>query len=581
MRRFRHTVAIAAACVLSAACSGVGWSTAEARKTRGADERPIGTAGHSGDHQESVAAIVDAREAPAFVGHDKDGSRLWTLTKQFYQKRDDRFAWIDRRQPRPQMDDLIRVLEHVDRDGLDPALYDAATLADRRKDAGRGFLTAKGFDPAKAAALDVWLTYLYLEYASDITNGVGGLAHADPHWQIKASPVDTVALLDSAIEQNRVAQSLEDLLPHDPRYVALRDMLANYREIARRGGWSLVPAQLKLKPGQQSAAIPAIAKRLAVTGDYAGSADDRARAFSPELEEAVKRFQQRHGLEPDGVIGPSVVTEMNVPIDARVSQIALNLERLRWLPRDLGDPHILVSIPEYRLEVWERSKVALDMKVVVGKKDTPTPIFNDEMTHVIFAPYWNVPTDIAQKETLPHVMRDPAFLDKMNMEVLDNCGRVTDPSSVDVSTPGAYRFRQRPGASNSLGFVKFMFPNQFNVYLHDTPADSLFARATRSFSHGCVRIEKPEELAEYVLRDQPDWTQEKIEAAMHGGQEKTVRLRAPLPVYLGYWTARVSPDGFAQFRRDIYGIDQRQAALLAAMLEKIKARTAAASRSMT
>ncbi len=206
------------------------------------------------------------------------------------------------------------------------------------------------------------------------------------------------------------------------------------------------------------------------------------------------------------------------------------------------------------------------MKVVVGKKDTPTPIFNDEMTQVVFAPYWNVPDSIAQKETLPNVMRDSSFLEKTNMEVLDRTGHVIDPSTIDLSNPGAYRFRQRPGRSNSLGSVKFMFPNQFNVYLHDTPADSLFARATRSFSHGCVRVEDPEALAEYVLRDQPEWTRERIESAMHGTEQKTVSLRTPLAVYLGYWTARVTPDGIVQFREDIYRIDEHQTGMLVKLL---------------
>jgi murein L,D-transpeptidase YcbB/YkuD len=190
------------------------------------------------------------------------------------------------------------------------------------------------------------------------------------------------------------------------------------------------------------------------------------------------------------------------------------------------------------------------------------------MTYLIFAPYWNVPDSIAQNETLPNVMRDPSFLEKTNMEVLDKSGHVVDPSAVDLSNPGEYRFRQRPGGSNSLGSVKFMFPNQFNVYLHDTPADSLFARATRSFSHGCVRVEEPEALAEYVLRDQPQWTRERIESAMHANEETTVKLKASIPVYLGYWTARVTPDGVVQFRPDIYGIDEQQTTLLVRLLHR-------------
>jgi len=524
----------------------------------------------------TVANIVGASAPPPFVGHGGDSARRWTTTRQFYQKRGNEPAWLDGRQPRRQMDDLIHTLQQVERDGLDPELYDPVALAERRADAGRGFLRRKGFDPDTAASLDVWLTFLYLQYASDITNGVGNLSRIDPNWQIKPSRVDTAAVLASAIDQNRVAQSLEDLLPRDPQYLALRDTLARYRDIARKGGWPSVPGSLRIKAGQRNAAVPVLARRLAATGDYTGRLDDNARIYNSDLVEAVKRFQRRHGLEPDGVVGADVVSEMNVPVDRRIEEIKLNLERLRWLPRDLGDRHILVNIPEYRLEIWDHGSVPLAMNVVVGKTDTPTPIFNDTMTYIVFAPYWNIPSEIAEKETLPNVMSDSAFLQKANMEVLDASGHVVDPSTVDLSAPGAYRFRQRPGASNSLGTVKFMFPNQFGVYLHDTPADSLFARATRSFSHGCVRVEQPEALAEYVLRDQPEWTRDRIDTARHGSEETIVKLKSTLPVYLGYWTARVTPDGLVQFRKDIYGIDERQTAMLAGMLRRIKARTAAA-----
>jgi L,D-transpeptidase YcbB len=543
--RIRGSVALALVCVLPAAC---------------AERKPHAT------NEITVAQIVGATSPPAFVGRDAVSARRWSITRQFYQKRGNEPAWLRGRQPRPQMDELIATVQHVDRDGLDPELYAMSALAQRRAEAGRGFLTAKGFDPDTAASLDVWLTYLYLQYASDITSGVGNLSHLDPNWQIKPSRIDTAALLQSAIDGNRVAQSLDDLLPRDPQYVALRDTLATYRAIAQNGGWRALPAVLKLKPGQRSPAVASIAQRLAVTGDYSGPVPGSLTRYAGDLVEAVKRFQRRHGLEPNGIVSASVVAEMNVPVERRIAQIQLNLERLRWLPRELGDPHILVNIPEYRLEVWDHGQVPLAMNVVVGKEDTPTPIFNDTMTYVIFAPYWNVPDSIAQNETLPNVMRDPSFLEKTNMEVLDRSGHVVDPSTVNLTNPGEYRFRQRPGASNSLGSVKFMFPNQFNVYLHDTPADSLFARATRSFSHGCVRIAQPEALAEYVLRDQPDWTPERIASAMHGREETTVKLKSPLPVYLGYLTARVTPDGLVQFRKDIYGIDEQQTALLVRIL---------------
>jgi murein L,D-transpeptidase YcbB/YkuD len=287
--------------------------------------------------------------------------------------------------------------------------------------------------------------------------------------------------------------------------------------------------------------------------------NDGDTAYGPDLQEAVKRFQRRHRLEPDAVVGASAIAQMNVPVQERVRQLEQNLERWRALPRDLGDRYILVNIPEYRLEVWDGDRVPLTMRVVVGKKDTPTPIFSDAMTYVVFAPYWNVPADIVKKETLPSVMRDPAFLERTNMEVLDRRGNTIDPSTADLSDGGGYRFRQRPGTSNSLGLVKFIFPNEFNVYLHDTPAESLFSRARRSFSHGCVRLAEPEKLAQYVLGDQPQWTADRIDQAMHSGQERTVKLARPIPVYLGYWTARVSADGLLQFSDDVYGIDARQA----------------------
>jgi murein L,D-transpeptidase YcbB/YkuD len=218
----------------------------------------------------------------------------------------------------------------------------------------------------------------------------------------------------------------------------------------------------------------------------------------------------------------------------------------------------------------------LSMRVVVGTPDTQTPIFNDEMTHIVFAPYWNVPADIAKKETLPAVVRDPAFLDRMNMAVVDAGGREVDPESIDLASPDSYRFRQRPGTSNALGLVKFMFPNQFNVYLHDTPADSLFARTSRSLSHGCVRLEQPEKLAEYVLRDQPGWTVDRIGQAMHAGQERTVKLSRRIPVYLGYWTSRAGSDGTVQFHEDVYRIEERLSAKLAERLGRMKTSAVAA-----
>lgn len=495
---------------------------------------------------------------PPYTAHDPEGAKLWKETRAFYEERGFAAAWVEGAKPRAQMDDLIEALRHASREGLDPDLYNVRMLEERRKEASEGFLTNKGFDPKEAGALDVWLTYLYMKYASDLADGLSDLAHADPSWKIKPEEFDPQAHLEQALSGNRIVESLADLTPKIPEYERLRTVLHAYREQQASGGWPTVP-RMKLKPGQKSPHVAALATRLAASGDYTGAVppDGASAVYGPELQEAVKIFQRRHGLTDDGAVGPEVIAALNVPLDRRLDQIALNMERWRWLPRDLGDRYILVNIPEMRLDVFEGRSVPLSMRVVVGKTETPTPIFNDEMTHIVFSPYWNVPDSIAQGETLPSVLNDPGFLERQNMEVVDTSGNVVDPGSIDLNDPTAYRFRQKPGAGNSLGLVKFMFPNQFNVYLHDTPADSLFERAARSFSHGCVRVAEPVALAKYVLRDQPEWTDERIREAMQAGTEKHVKLKDPIPVFLGYWTARVHPDDTVQFRKDIYGVDGR------------------------
>ena len=537
-----------------------------------------GSAHQPNETETALQQIVQGKSRPDYVTPDREGARLWKLTRTFYMRRQFAPAWIEDRSPRKQMNALIRAVHAADREGLDPELYSASLLDRRMEDASKGFLTKRGFKPGEAVAMDVWLTWLYMKLASDLADGVSDLAHTDPNWKIQTETFDPLALLETALRDNRIAESLFELTPINPDYRALQKALAEYRRQAAGGGWPAVPANLKIKPGQSSLQASALARRLAASGDYSGKvpADGQAAPYNAELQDAVKRFQRRHGLADDGVAGAALAVEMNVPLDARLRQIQLNMERWRWLPRDLGERYILVNIPDMRLDVWDRGTIPVSMRVVVGKPDTQTPIFNDTMTYIVFAPFWNVPTDIAKNETLPEVVRDPGFLNRMNMAVVDTAGKEVDPSSIDLDNPGSYRFRQRPGTSNALGLVKFMFPNQFNVYLHDTPADSLFARASRSFSHGCVRLEQPEKLAQYVLRDQPEWTSERISEAMHAGEEHHVKLKAPLPVYLGYWTARVTADGVVQFRKDVYGIDGRLTSKLAERLNRLKSSAVAA-----
>ena len=540
--------------------------------------------GGSDREQEMNAALrtVASGTRPPYAAHDPEGASLWKKTQAFYEKRSFAPAWVEGAKPRPQMDELIEALRDSSREGLDPDLYNVTMLEERRKEASKGFLTDKGFDPKEAGALDVWLSYLYMKYASDIADGLSDLAHADPAWKIEPEKFDARGHLENAIADGSIKSSLAELTPRVPEYQRLRELFGRYKDQQQKGGWPKVPA-MKLKPGQKSPQVGALAKRLAASGDYSGSmpAEGTPIAYSTDLQEAVKVFQRRHGLTDDGAVGPEMIAALNVPLEQRLNQIAMNMERWRWLPRDLGDRFMLVNIPEMRLDVFEGDNVALTMRVVVGKQDTPTPIFNDEMTHVVFSPYWNVPDSIAQGETLPAVINDPGFLQRTNMEVVDKAGNVVDASSVDLNDPTAYRFRQKPGADNSLGLVKFMFPNQFNVYLHDTPADSLFERAARSFSHGCVRVEDPVALAQYVLRDQPEWDAERIREAMHAGTEKHVKLKNSIPVFLGYWTARVRPDNTVQFRRDVYGVDAKLQGRLNDRLARLRRSAEAATAATT
>jgi murein L,D-transpeptidase YcbB/YkuD len=516
---------------------------------------------------EAMRGVLDDTARPAFVTADAEGTALWKQTRQFYEQRAFVPVWIKDAKPRDQMEDLIEALQKVDQHGLDPELYSATLIKTRREEATKGFLTDPGFDPKEAGKLDVWLTYLYLKHAADVANGLSDLASADKRWKITPDAFDPLAHLNDAVEKDRVVEALNELQPQHREYTQLRESLATYRQIAAKGGWPTVPDTLKLKPGQTSPAVAALANRLAVTGDFTGTAPA---SYDTALQDAVKHFQTRHGLAAAGLIGAETIAAMNVPVEARIRQIELNLERWRWLPQNLGDRYILVNVPEMRLRVHEGGNIPLAMNVVVGTPATPTPIFNDEMQYVVLSPYWNVPDSIAQGETLPGLMKDPNYLARNNMEIVDKAGKVVSASDMDAAALDGYRFRQRPGKANSLGLVKFMFPNQYNVYLHDTPADSLFARAGRAFSHGCVRVEDPMALAKYVLKDQNEWTTEAINAAMHSGTEKSVSLTKKIPVYLGYWTSHVDEAGVLNFRADVYGIDADQGRRLTERMNRLK-----------
>ena len=339
-------------------------------------------------------------------------------------------------------------------------------------------------------------------------------------------------------------------------------MLFRSREVVARGGWPLIPDGATLQPSDRGPPVAALRERLRLEDDLAPAAEQDADLFDAALEQALKQFQRRHGLVADGAVSAATRAELNVPVEHRVQQLELNLERWRWLPNDLGRRHIIVNIAAFELEVVDEEAVVLAMRVVVGRLYNRTPVLSDTMRYLVLNPYWHVPRSIAAEELLPKVERDPSYLRRYKLRVFPSSGpdaREIDPTTVDWSaiTPAHFPFwlRQDPGPLNALGRVKFMFLNKFNVYLHDTPARPLFEETQRDFSHGCIRIQQPIELAVYLLRQDPRWNRDAILRALDNGVDRSVPLPEPMPIHLLYWTAWADGDGTIQFRRDIHGRD--------------------------
>jgi murein L,D-transpeptidase YcbB/YkuD len=519
-----------------------------------------------------LKAIVENPRPPGFVDPDGEGLRIWKAERRFYEARGFRLAWISGERPRREAADLLDAIARAGRDGLDPADYDLEGVSTLRASGSRNPFRRRSLDARSALDADLRLTYVFMKLASHLSSGRIEPEGLDPHWHVAPRAVDLPAILHDALESGSVAESLDRLPPAHPEYRALRDALERYRAIQRDGGWPQLPPDFEATRGDRDPAIQTLRRRLAATGDLAGappaaSQDPHASIYDELVAAAVARVESRHGLRPDGVLDRAAVAAMNVPVERRIEQITLNLERWRWLPERFGDRHLIVNIPTFELVGLDEAEPTIRMRVIVGTRENPTPVFVDRMTHIVFSPHWNVPASIARDETLPAVLEDPAYLDRNQLEVVDGT-EVIDPATIDWSLVEPddfqYRFRQKPGARNALGLVKFMFPNQFSVYLHDTPTDRLFGRAGRDYSHGCVRVEKPAELAAWVLRDQPEWTPDHIAGAMQAGTERTVRLVRPIPVFLLYHTAWIGTDGMTNFRDDLYGHDRRQAALLEA-----------------
>jgi L,D-transpeptidase YcbB len=497
---------------------------------------------------------------PAFVRSDED--RVEKDLRRFYRGRRGRRAWIEMGRPNGPARELVEVLGQADREGLRPASYRVDRIRERFEELAGGLNPLATPDPRELADLELLLSHSYLKYAGHVLHGRVRPRALPAGWHTRPRSADLPQTLERALRQDGIRGSLERLAPEHPQYQRLRIVLARYREIAAQGGWPRVPRGRTLKLGSRDPRVAALRRRLILSGDLSGNA--AAGPYDRVVEKAVRSYQIRNGLEPTGRVGPDDVAMLDVPVEERVRQIELNLERWRWMPRSLGERHLLVNVPEFVLRLYEGERMRWAMRVVVGKEFTRTPIFSDTLTHVVFNPYWNVPETIAAEEIAVEAMRNPGFLASQNMRVFAGHGedaREVDPYSVNWSavagdaTGFPYSIRQDPGEHNALGHVKFLLPNRFNVYLHDTPMEHLFEKSERDFSHGCIRIEQPLLLAEYLLRGS-DWSSARIAAAIDSSHERHVKVPRPIPVHILYWTVWVDDEGAAHFRDDLYGIDR-------------------------
>jgi murein L,D-transpeptidase YcbB/YkuD len=412
------------------------------------------------------------------------------------------------------------------------------------------------------ADLELLASHELVRFAGDLRNGRLSPRAVDPELFVQAEPMTPSTVLGDAAAAQDFERFLADLTPANPYYRRLRRVLADHRAVERQGGWPTLDAGSSLRQGDRDPRVRVLRERLSATRDITVPASDPS-LFDAALDQAVRRFQARHGLEVDGIVGPNTRAALNTPVETRLQQIVVNMERWRWMSDDLGRRYILVNLAGFELDVVEDGRNVLNMRVVVGRPYRRTPVFTGRMTYLEFNPTWTVPPTIARVDILPKLREDPGYLAEENMLVYrgwDADARPLDPTIIDWRAVDPrripYRIVQQPGPKNALGRVKFMFPNRFHVYLHDTPSRELFERTVRTFSSGCIRIEKPLEMAEYLLDGDQGWTRERMEAVIAGGKRTAVPLPRPLPVYLTYSTVWVGEGGTVHFRNDVYGRDQ-------------------------
>ena len=463
--------------------------------------------------------------------------------------------WLIRKQPNPKAQILLRILSQSDQDGLNPDNYKVARL-----------LTLwNAQNPLLLAELDVLLTLALGRYVADMREGSAEPCLLDPKLFASARDrrVDLGQVIKVALQKDDLGTYLRSQAPAHFAYQGLRRQLARFRIYAKQGGWPVIGAGPVIKPGMSDPRLPLIARRLHITGELAPDLAPGSR-YQGELVAAVKRFQGHYLLDQDGIIGKKTLAAMNIPPSGLIRKIILNMERWRWLPHHLAGRRLFVNIAGFRLTGARDERVEITMPVIVGKKYHETPVFTGSLRYLVINPYWNIPDSIAEKEIIPAMQRDPGYLRKHHIRIFkgwaENAPEI-DPRDIDWQTIGKgirrYRLRQDPGQDNALGRIKFILPNHNNIYLHDTPSRGLFKRTSRDFSHGCIRVSQPLDLAGYVLQENRKRIGKKeIKKLIASGKNTTVLLDTPMPVHILYRTVRVDrTSGEIYFYSDIYGRD--------------------------
>jgi murein L,D-transpeptidase YcbB/YkuD len=477
------------------------------------------------------------------------------LLPRIYENREFAPAWTTLRQ----VDSLLEMLDESYREGLDPDDYHAAAVRSARAALTELELLA----PDERAELDILFTDSVIRLGYHLRFGKVDPTALDGNWNsstelLRGDPAETI---QDAIDSPSLREFAARVIPRVFLYERFKAALAEYRAIEAKGGWPAVPGGPTLTPGATDERVRALAARLAVTGDLLPSVAVDGTRYDEPLAAAVRRFQARHGLAADAAVGPATLAALNVPVAARIEQLRANLERARWVFYDPESEFLVVNIAGFELYIVRRGEVAWRTRVQVGRPYRQTPIFRAEMTYLVVNPTWTVPPTIYRNDILPAVRRDPAYLASRNIDAFDSRGVAVDPATADWSARNPpYRLVQRPGPDNALGRIKFMFPNEHAVYLHDTPSRDLFERDSRAFSSGCIRVEDPFELAEQLLGARG---RERLDALTATGRTQTVFLEKPMTVMLLYWTAEVDADGQVTFFPDVYGRDPGVVAALA------------------